>query len=466
MKTEIKFNEPIYIKAMLNGRQISITDPIDQLNQWFNFCKWVLSHNDEDQKEDVTYSDESKTYPSWQSSRRAVVDFIEDCIKAISKQNITPEEQIIQHIIEVSKMLCTQFDKGLDQIQPTVSFFGVDQDEVLKNPNDYLHEAVNNTRSRALEQLIQFGYYIKKYNPKKALEILSFLKERLKADAKPSFTLPEYAILGDCYGYLYNTDEEWTVQNKSKLFPQKYLEKWQVAFGMVLQKSPHTKIFKVFKDDFTFVVENLMQIKSDKDATHNDMIDDLGRHLWIYYLREVYPLKGSLLEKFYQKTGKGYWKTLFDLIGRQLKDHSNEFDEAMTKRVIEFFNWRLKAKEPSEFQKFSLWLEAECLDIKWRLDQYSKILDICQNTENSLDIWWYITILHKILIDHTKQVMTCFEKLTRPIISGVMLPLEDTKAILEVGLNNDDKEILSDATLALDHLLKAGCFEFLDMENK
>ena len=171
---------------MLNGRQISIIDPIDQLNQWFNFCKWILSHNDEDHQKDLTYSDESKENPSWQSSRRAVVDFIEDCIKAISKQNITPEEQIVQHIIEISKMLCTQFDKGLDQVQPAVSFFGVDQDKVLKNPNDCLHEAINNTRSRALEHLIQFGYYLKKYNPKKALEILSFLEKRFKADAKPS----------------------------------------------------------------------------------------------------------------------------------------------------------------------------------------------------------------------------------------------------------------------------------------
>ena len=450
-----QIQRPIYIKAILKGQQISITDSIGQLEQWFDFCKWVLSHNDEDQKEDVTYSDESKENPSWQSSRRAVFEFIEDSIKKINKQNLNLEELKLQYIIDILKTLCTQFDKRLDKNMKT-----------QKSVNDYYFEAVNSTKSRALEQLIQLGYYLREQNKKAFLEVLSFLeKERLKDNVKYPLTLPEYAILGFCYGGYYS-NQEWMAKNKSQLFPQEQWEKWYVAFGMVLQKTPHSDILKVLKDDFVFAINKLNQIKSRDSDDRKGMVDDMGRHLWLYYLWDKYPLKKSLLERFYEKADKKHWKNLFELIGRQLKNHSNEFDENMKKRVIEFFDWRLKAKEPLELQEFSLWLEAACLDIKWRLEQYSKILDICQNRENSLDIWWHITILHKMLTDHTREVMVCFEKLTRPLISGVILPLEDTRAILEVGLKSKDKEILSNATLALDHLLKAGCFEFLDMENK
>ena len=462
-----RIQRAIYIKAMLEGRQIKLgtKDYVNQINQWFDFCEWVLSHNDQRQERNL-YDDELKENPSWQSSRRSVADFVTGCISTMSKININ-KEQIIRRILEILKILCTQFDKRLDQSQPTISLWEIDQDEILKNPNDYLQEAVNSTRSRALEQLIQLGYYLRKEKKKTSLEILSFLEERFRTNAKYPFTLQEYAILGFCYGGIYNIDKEWAIKQKSIIFPQVEWQKFLVAFGNFLSgHSPHTEFLRIFQNDFIFTLNNLNQFKKQK-TNDRDLIDVLGQHLWLYYLGGKYPLKNSLLEKFYEKADKKHWKKLFELIGRQLKDHSNEFDKNMKKRAIEFFDWRLKAQEPTELQEFSLWLEAKCLDAKWRLDQYSKILDTCQKQE-SIDIWWPIKTLHTMLTNHTKQVMVCFEKLTCHILSGELwgIPVEDTKAILEVGLKNKDEEIFSNAKQALDHLLKAGCFEFLDMEDK
>lgn len=453
-----RIQRPIYIKAILNGSGIDILKTsVNILSQWFEFCKWVLSHNNKSYQKDLIYSDHLKDNSSWHSSHRAVIDFIKNCIKQIAKEQKNPQEQVIEKIIEILKLFYTQFDHELDQ----------NQDKISKNATNYLHIAVNNTRCRALEQLLQFAYDLKENNPSEDVsKIFSVLEERLKDDAKYPLTLPEYAILGFCYGQIYHTNKNWLVQNKSKLFPQKHLDKWIAIFNMVLHKQPpHSKIFELLKDDFEFALKQIDFIKKTDLNSQKGMTDHLGRYLLFYYLRDLYPLKGHkdcLLEKFYEKADIKHKKNLFDWIGELFKNNEDRPDKAIKDKLIAFFDWRLEVKDPSELTGFVFWFGAECLDAKWRLEKFSKILDIYQNKDNHLDLYWPIKTLHKMRTKYPEEVMMCFAKLPHPLDRIVMLVDKEIRDIL--CLRSQNPEVLSKIEEIKEHYLKIGYFNVSDME--
>lgn len=458
-----KIKRPIYIKAMLNERQLNLDEPTDQLNQWFELCKWILSQNSEEQKEDITYSDQSKEYPDWQSSRWTVLNLVESCIKKIEKQNINFNEQVVQHIVEILQLLCAQFDENLDRKSPNDEV----QDNQLDRPWDYYQAAVNTIRCRSLIELIKLARLLRKNDNETSLNILSFLENKyLNNGTKCPLTLQEYSVLGISFGQLYNIDAKWMEENKSKLFLKEQLEKWHVAFDMMIQHhSIRKKLFEVLKYEFTFAVSNIT--KMEKSFKAEGTIDTLGKHLFFYYLWEMYPIEGSLLENFYKKSDKRHWRNLFKSIGKTLVKYSKDINETMKKKLLEFFDWRLEVEEPRELQKFDAWLQIECLDAKWRLEQYSKVLDICKKQSiNGSNISSSIKALYKMLNNHTGQVMECFKKLTDNIQDRIVwgIPVKETKVILDTGLRNSNKNILANAKQAQDNLLKAGCFEFLDLK--
>lgn len=77
-----------------------------------------------------------------------------------------------------------------------------------------------------------------------------------------------------------------------------------------------------------------------------------------------------------------------------------------------------------------------------------------------------IEVLYTFLENHKRKVLECFAKLTEIILREqmVFIPEDEVRAILQVGLKSQDQETLGHAKHALDQLLKAGRFEFLDLE--
>ncbi|NTW88888.1 MAG: hypothetical protein HGB26_07150, partial [Desulfobulbaceae bacterium] len=89
MKHRDKIARPIYVAAMVKAMQETVKEKkLDNLNQWIEFCAWVLSHPDSMlEKGQQEARDESRDHPDWRSSRQAVVDFIETCV---NKDTNTP----------------------------------------------------------------------------------------------------------------------------------------------------------------------------------------------------------------------------------------------------------------------------------------------------------------------------------------------------------------------------------------
>ena len=450
-----KIARPIYIAAMAKTMQELVKDKnFDKLDQWIEFCVWILSHPDSERVEGQPEPrDESRDYPDWGSSRRGVVDFIDACVNKDTDAPLTARDSLANLLQQV----CGQFDWRLDRDRP-----------VLLNRDAPITEAINNTRSRALESLVNLGFWIRRYLPEDPVpEVADILSKRVAKDAEFPLTRPEHALLGMHFGNLCSLNRDWAVEQREILFPQGGETVWRDAFGSYIHYNRPVKLtFEILQGDFEYALENLNTLTAAKEDG-KELVDRLGQHLFTYYLWQVYPLVGeeSLLARFYGKTSddRKRWARLFDHAGRSLRNSGKHLDKVLTDRAIAFFDWRFEVAEPLELQEFTFWLEAECLDPEWRLHSYSKILDLGGGKDIGLSL--EVRALNKLLPDYLSLVVECFAKITDAMDQGTHMYISDdeAKSILKAGLNAEAPQIRENAERARENLLRNGRFEFLDV---
>ena len=458
MKNLERIERPIYVRVMIYAMQALVKEKnFDQLNEWLTFCEWVLSHPDREHDRDYKQGDESRENQNWTNARRAVGDFIGVCLEKDVDVPITAREKLAK----ILEMLCTQYDWNLDKGNP---------DKLYRN--DPLTEGINNTRSRALEDLVKFGFWLRRHEPQcKTPEVTTLLAKRFSSETGYLLTPPEYAILGENYLSIYNFNKKWAIEHKSDFFPQaeNKRQEWYAAFSsFVLCNGAVKEIFEILEDDFNFALQHLSDFKK-HDLIAHQPLDVFGERLFNYYLWEMFPLKGqeSLLEQFYQQTGekREHWANLFKDIGHRLSSTGKHLDQSIKDRVKEFFKWRLKQEEPTELRYFTYWLQAECLEAKWRLRSYSKVIGVCKAQDCEVEDWEiYLKELGQMLPKHTTEIVECFLKLTDSIRNkNIYMQTEEAKAILKAGLESSDEDVRHKAERALDNLLKSDRFELLDL---
>ena len=449
-----RIKRPVYVKAIVQAFQEHVEENhFERLDIWLEFCEWLLSHADGGSEDGVQRHENSRECPDWGSSRRAVGDFIGACLDKDVNVPFTARESLAKLL----ELLCNQFDWRLDSDKP-----------LLLNQADQITEAINNTRSRALRDLVvNFGTWVRRHDSADSVpEVKSILEKRLNADTEHHLTMPERALLGLHYGDLCLLNETWAVDHKTDFFPQGDLPVWVEAFGSFLQFThPSDLTLKILKEDYVFALDHLAELGAMK-SSDMEPIDSLGQHLFDYYAWDLFPLNGkdSLLEKFYKKTTKDRqrWASLFDYVGRTLRRRKEPLEKDLKDRVVDFFDWRVKAEEPKELGEFTFWLEAECLKPEWRLDALAKLLDLSKLKARGLFIM--PEALDGMLESHSAKVVECFAKMTETAGCRTYIQKDKAKSILAAGLNSEDENVRKDAVRARDNLLKRGDYDLLDFE--
>jgi hypothetical protein len=457
MENRERIARPIYVASMLKAMFELVNEKdFTKLDQWIEFCEWVLSHSDTARVEGQPEPrEESLDYPDWGNSRRAVVDLIDACVN----QDIDAPIAARDGFADLLREACSQFDWRLDNDRP-----------VLLNRDDPITEAINNTRSRALEALVNFGFWVRRQLPEDPLpEVTDILTKRIAEDAGIPLTRPEHALLGMYFGSLCTFNQDWASQQREIFFPEANKGVWRDAFGSYIRFNRPVKLtFEILRGEFEYAIENL-NLLTTKKGDGRELVDRLGQHLFTYYLWDVYPLTSdeSLLYQFYDKTkgDRKRWGHLFDHVGRSLRNSGRNLDKSLTDRIIAFFDWRFVAAEPLELQKFTFWLEAECFDAVWRLQSYSKILDLGLGKDvGGLSL--QIRALNKMLSDNLALVVECFAKITDAMDKGTQMYIaaDAAKPILKAGLTAGDPQIQENGERARENLLRLGRFDYLDVE--
>ena len=450
-----RIQRPVYVCAMVSAmHEYAKRGKFDRLDRCFDLCEWVLSRPNQPKEEGISRNEKSKEHPDWESSLRATGDFVGMCMQ----EDVNAPISSRYRLASLLDKLCIRYDRRLDDDEP-----------VFPDQDDLYTEAINNTRGQALGNLVDFGYWVRRRlgdAQADAHEIFSILDKRLDPGCEHPLTLPERAILGSHYHLLFSWNQEWATRRKNDIFPQKNRQDWAAAFGNYLNHNrPHKPMFGIVRDDIKLALDD-MDLFNTKGFGRDDPIDSLGRHLSSYYFWTVYPLtgEGSLLERFYGKTDEDRWARLFDNTGRGLQSIDKQLDDALQRRIIQFAEWRLNKQSLSERKEFLFsWIQAECLDAKWRLNSLSNILDI--HGLDGLNVYTAMSVFHQMVHDHTELVMECFSNLINITSKnkGDHRPLADkAKTILRVALASENADTQAKARRARDDLLRLGYSNLLD----
>ena len=387
--------------------------------------------------------------PDWSNTRRAVCDFIGICLKKGVDVPLTVRGQLGRLL----ERLCTQYERRLDENMP-----------VMLDQYDPLTEGINNTRSLALQELVNFSFWLRRHDSEcEFSELTTILENRFtQEDGVLHLTLPEYAILGRNYPGIVNLNKTWAIKHKADFLPQNTLPEWMAAFeSLVGYNEPSTTTFKILQEDFNFVLQHLSDFKNRKPF-REEPINVLGEHLFTYYLWNLYPLEGdgSLLEQYYQLTNNSpeHWGNLFNYIGHRLSNSQKDLGQNLKEKTMKFCEWRIEQKRPTELRHFTFWLQAECLDAEWRLNAYSKVLDICE-----VESWgFHLKTLCEMLPNHTAKVVECFLKLTERVKKDNFY-IQEAKTILKAGRESSDEDVRDMTKRSLDNLLKSGTLVLPDL---
>ena len=452
MENRERISRPIYVRTMVEEMREQVSqNRITWLGEWLDFCEWILSHPDIEEL-GHEYDEQNRENPNWRNSRTAVIQLIEACFDVEVDVPITFRDQFGKLL----NILCTGFDYRLDSNSP-----------IFPNQRDMIMEAINNTRSRALEVLIKFGLWSKRKDSSATVPfVTNILESRFSSETEFPVTPPERAILGMNYGKVVGLDEIWAAEHSNDFFPQDKMPEWLQAFGNLLQFSrPHSLLFEFLENDYEFALQNLDEFAYSGEFSL-DPIDALGQHLFMYYMWRMYPLTGedSLLERFCLKTDetRSHWANLFDHVGRLLRNSGDHINEELSDRAVAYFNWRCDQGEPKELVNFAFWMQSECLDPEWRLMSYSKVIDLIEEPRRRVSL--ETDTLLTMLPEFTPGVIKCFLKLTNMMgDSTFYMNTETARAILQAGLASSDEATRKNAEDARENLLRAGRIDFLDL---
>ena len=269
------------------------------------------------------------------------------------------------------------------------------------------------------------------------------------------------------YSRISRLNDKWAAQPRSDFFPQGEALPWVVAFGTYLRSTrPNLAVYSVLKSDYEFAVDS-WGTPSALSCGGTDFADLLGQHLFSSYVWGEYQLRGddSLIERFYEAVGSNsaHRGSLFDHVGRILRNTPKPLPQDLAERILAFFDWRLDVALPDELHNFSLWLEAECLDEEWRLNSYSKILD--REFPPGALIYREIHSLARLLSSQPALVVECFAKLTEKMGPQTsQISTESASSIIVAGLASGSSQVREATQRARESLLRKGRFEFLELE--
>ena len=258
-----RIERPVYVEAIIQAFQELVQENhFERLDRWLEFCEWVLAHPDWGNDDGLQRHENSREFPDWESSRRAVGDFVGVCLKETVNVPTAARESLA--ILLTS--LCTQLDWQLDGYRPP-----------LLKRTDHITEAINSTRGRALQDLVNFGFWVQREFPDDTVpEVATVLEQRIADNSGNPLTLPERAILGLNYSNFLILDSEWTAKHKAYFFPQNDLSAWSEAFGNFLRFNvPSTPIFENLKEEYAFALLHFVELKK-MTGSNGEVPDRLG----------------------------------------------------------------------------------------------------------------------------------------------------------------------------------------------
>ena len=338
--------------------------------------------------------------------------------------------------------------------------------------------AINSTRGRALEGVVQYGWWVRNNlsggnvildNFEGIEEVRSVLEEHLDVEKEPLLAIR--AIYGQWFPQLTVLGRIWTEEKADIIFPSTNKDMHELMFAAwdtyILFCSVYDNVFQLLHDKYLWAIDR-MKTQIERKGRGEDVDGQLARHLVIMYTRGVLSSADELWQKFWEDAPDRIRKEAIEFIGRILRDRSNSFEVEIIKRFCDLLKDRLKKiegideKERSgeEFTAFGWWFEGEVIEEEWLLEQLERVLIL---TRGRID-WDHKVVerLNKMFEKHPKKVLAVLRKMCDGDYEGwsMISNKEVYEDVLRRALKSENSEVKSCADDFVNHLGAMGYQEF------
>lgn len=438
-KTNIStIQRPIYVESLIEaGKEFSANGNHSLLADFLDICDLGLTHKDAQVPFELSGSSHSRSKPNWNGVRRCILSFIESLVKDDSICSLSHRPRIIG----ILSTLCSDFDSGLDVESKHLS-------------HDVLTTAFNRTRSRAISCVVQSCFWMRKNVPDDPLvDLFGILDNRLQSELE--MTQPEFAILGREIHRLWNLNKEWVRNSIDWIFPIQSFDAWCASFGTYLRYfSSNGVMFSLLQDSYQFATHNVVRLAELNSG--KDLVKKLGQHLVRQFIIGAFPHTGSdLLSQYYIqfKQQPEIHSELFEHVGWGLGN--SKLDESIEARIKEFFRWNIDG-DNFGCVDFSQWLNADCLELTWRLEAFKEVL--AKNPSMPKGIHRDLEFLRKHMENNELITLECLELIAKNAIADKRFHFDedDVKFIIESGVQSSNDHVKSIANRTLDIFLSKG----------
>lgn len=367
-----------FIRQM--GIAVSAGIPID-ISAVMRLCRWVVERPVEGALELV---------------REEVSRFIEYVCKATDGDKPRyPVEELRVELWQLIEQLCR--DRSASYMIRDVS-----QDD--PRLSEYLELGINSPRGRAVVAAFDYARWvanhIKEMDGKREIvrggfDIMPEVREMLQWQiASRNRTVEVFAIIGSRIGLIYWIDEAWLAGNSEHLFNLQGLkanppaaEGWAAWNAFLVWVGPHVALYRLFRSQFAYAVEQAAQVESIERARQQPM-NQLGVHLMTLYGRGQLGLNddGGLLRRFIESAHPDIRRHAIGFVGGSL-EVKGEVPADVLDRFMSLwdFYWagpgRKDAKEDPDAWLFGPWFSCGKFPPAWSLERLWQFVEVAPAPE-------------------------------------------------------------------------------------
>ena len=455
---KFKVLNPTYIRALIEGLRNVVKN--GKTIPWFpvlNLCQWIIEQPREFEGRKVLHFESD---PDWGWTRKSIADLIEN---GLNGDNVEIPISFRRNVWEILFPLTCDPDP--------------DYEKEEKSNMDPVTMSINSIRGQAMHAVISYALWIRR-TFEKSSQSQAFIKRGFEEmpevkvvlenhlDLKQDHSLGVRAVYGQYFPWLVLLDEQWTVQNKLKIFPrdQKLLNFRDAAWGTYIAFcEPYDNVVKLIKDDYLFEIKRLKDFPK-KEFGFNNYFERLAGHFIAIYWRGKLNLNEILY--FFKKSSDETCAEAIRYAGENLsKLLPDDFSQENLNQLQILWEKRIELtqddlqKHKREIVSYGWWFVSRKFDENWSVNQLKNVLNKIGYIEPDNMI---VNIFENMVTKMPLDILDCLIMMVKGDTEGWRAGYwkERLEKIIYAIKGNSDNKIREKAKELLNILGSKGLLEF------
>lgn len=345
-----------------------------------SLCAWVLSRDIEEDTLPVT-TGHDLVDSSWRWTWNTIAELI---------QNLCDSGAPLDHRDKLWQIITKLADAPVNQ-KSEERFKGEDPRTV-----DFVNYAMNSTQGEAMRAVMAYAHWVGKSLTQDdndsvpggfdmMPEVRVLLQRKLDPADQGGFAVR--AVYGWRFGLLFWIDRDWLCENTIKIFSLREIEDtpgnalgWAAWNSFLFANRPHKEFYDILRDQYGYAVDQLKDIKDEKDYQEGKPFHRLGEHLMVLYWRGGLDLEtdNGILARLLTQSPITVRNNAIMFIGRSLHQTEGDIPPDILERLQSLWEWywanvgKKDASSTPESSVFGWWFGSGKFPPEWSLPNMMK----------------------------------------------------------------------------------------------